>query len=393
MQPLSIRFILDVSQQNTQATVQIRQYEWNSRKFCIGLRNGVEAVTLQDVSVFFHARKSDGTVILNECSIVDNCAECLFTPQLVVAAGTIVCQLIVYGSENELLFSPAFTLVVGEPLQAVSPIVSSSEYAALVSTINRVPYTFIKYAQSAPAANSDMQDAPGNWIGFYTGTAHSAPADYTAYTWYRIRGDRGERGEKGFPGVSVRIGSTTTLEPGGTAAVTNSGTLSEPVLHFSIPRGAPGNISKVDGVAPAAADAGDLKLYAVRYAAQSLNSTQKATACANIGAQSALSRTVGAATPTAHMANTTTLPVSRYGKVCVFTFGGFSLASAVTDSAWLPVYTLPEGYRPADTIYPIAMTSTGIMLQVKVSVAGSVELRGTAAAGAAVLGQIVYITA
>lgn len=52
-------------------------------------------------------------------------------------------------------------------------------------------YTWIKYAAARPTRNADMTDTPSNWIGIYTGTATTAPASYTAYTWSQFKGDTG----------------------------------------------------------------------------------------------------------------------------------------------------------------------------------------------------------
>lgn len=56
-------------------------------------------------------------------------------------------------------------------------------------------------------------------------------------------GRRGPQGLRGLAGTAatVRIGTTTTLAPGQPATVTNSGTASEAVLNFGIPRGADGS--------------------------------------------------------------------------------------------------------------------------------------------------------
>lgn len=53
------------------------------------------------------------------------------------------------------------------------------------------------------------------------------------------KGDTGEAGADGTP-ATVTVGSTTTSAAGGNAAVTNSGTASNAVLDFTIPRGAAG---------------------------------------------------------------------------------------------------------------------------------------------------------
>ena len=53
------------------------------------------------------------------------------------------------------------------------------------------------------------------------------------------KGDTGEPGAAGTP-ATVTVGSTTTSAAGGNAAVTNSGTASNAILDFTIPRGAAG---------------------------------------------------------------------------------------------------------------------------------------------------------
>ncbi len=53
------------------------------------------------------------------------------------------------------------------------------------------------------------------------------------------KGDTGEAGADGTP-ATVTVGSTNTSAPGGNAAVTNSGTASDAIFDFTIPRGEQG---------------------------------------------------------------------------------------------------------------------------------------------------------
>jgi len=53
------------------------------------------------------------------------------------------------------------------------------------------------------------------------------------------KGDTGDAGADGTP-ATVTVGSTNTSAPGGNAAVTNSGTASDAIFDFTIPRGAAG---------------------------------------------------------------------------------------------------------------------------------------------------------
>ena len=59
-------------------------------------------------------------------------------------------------------------------------------------------------------------------------------------------GPKGETGEQGLQGIAgsaatIRIGSVYTGEPGTNASVTNSGTSTNAILNFTIPRGNPGS--------------------------------------------------------------------------------------------------------------------------------------------------------
>ncbi len=55
-------------------------------------------------------------------------------------------------------------------------------------------YVWIKYSEDYPTADSDMGSSPDNYIGIYVGTASSAPAHYTDYTWYKFKGETGDTG-------------------------------------------------------------------------------------------------------------------------------------------------------------------------------------------------------
>lgn len=60
------------------------------------------------------------------------------------------------------------------------------------------------------------------------------------------KGDKGDKGEQGLQGIAgtaatIRIGSVYTGEPGTNASVSNSGTSTNAILNFTIPRGNPGS--------------------------------------------------------------------------------------------------------------------------------------------------------
>lgn len=91
-------------------------------------------------------------------------------------------------------------------------------------------YLWIKYSDQKPTSNADMYDTPDNWIGIYTGVASAAPAEYTQYTWFQIKG------EKGDPGEPITLtGSTVSYQVSDSGTVVPSGTwLTNPPL---VPQG------------------------------------------------------------------------------------------------------------------------------------------------------------
>lgn len=55
-------------------------------------------------------------------------------------------------------------------------------------------YMHLKYSSDLPTSDADMGNTPDNWIGLYSGTASTAPAHYTDYTWFQWKGDTGNTG-------------------------------------------------------------------------------------------------------------------------------------------------------------------------------------------------------
>ena len=71
-------------------------------------------------------------------------------------------------------------------------------------------YVWIRYAAAQPTADADMKTTPDAWIGIYSGDSATAPAHYTDYTWYKIKGDTGAVQD-------VQINGTSILGAGGVA--------------------------------------------------------------------------------------------------------------------------------------------------------------------------------
>ena len=88
-------------------------------------------------------------------------------------------------------------------------------------------------------ANEAIQYNGSSYVCLQGNTNLIPPDNTSAWSLMTSKGDIGATGAVGRAG-SVTIGTTTTGSAGGNASVTNSGTSSEAVLNFNIPKGVSG---------------------------------------------------------------------------------------------------------------------------------------------------------
>ena len=62
-------------------------------------------------------------------------------------------------------------------------------------------YVWLRYSDGTndgadpPNADNQIGVIPAPWLGIYVGLSNTAPTSYSAYTWYKIKGDKGDTGE------------------------------------------------------------------------------------------------------------------------------------------------------------------------------------------------------
>ena len=87
--------------------------------------------------------------------------------------------------------------------------------------------------------------------GSQASVTNSGTSEKAVFNFSIPKGEKGNTGDTGPRGeaATVSVGTTTTGDPGGSASVTNSGTSSDAVFNFVIPRGQQGTPGQ-DGITP-----------------------------------------------------------------------------------------------------------------------------------------------
>lgn len=94
-------------------------------------------VITSDCYAVFTAKKADGNILYNECSIIGNTIAYAFTPQTTAAVGQADCEIRLYGADSKLLVSARFALIVEDTVYSDSELESKTEVTALTSLIAR----------------------------------------------------------------------------------------------------------------------------------------------------------------------------------------------------------------------------------------------------------------
>lgn len=100
--------------------------------------NSTPYVISSDCYAVFTAKKPDGTILYNSCDIRNNVIFYTFTAQTCSVPGEIPCELRLYGSDDKLITSAVFTLVVEDTLYNDGDVLESvSEVSALTNLITK----------------------------------------------------------------------------------------------------------------------------------------------------------------------------------------------------------------------------------------------------------------
>lgn len=94
-------------------------------------------VITSDCYAVLAAKKADGNILYNKCSIVGNTITYAFTPQTTSAVGKAECEIKLYGADDKLITSARFSLVVEDTVyNEGDEIESEKEVSALTALVS-----------------------------------------------------------------------------------------------------------------------------------------------------------------------------------------------------------------------------------------------------------------
>ena len=129
------RISLDIFKTVSQATLPVKQFD-TAYRLCITLSaNGSPYIITDKCYARFTAKKPDGNVINNKCTIENNTIYYELTKQTTAALGMVECEIVLYDDNDEQLATPHFNILVDAKAYNGEEIKSSSEVNMLEDLI------------------------------------------------------------------------------------------------------------------------------------------------------------------------------------------------------------------------------------------------------------------
>ena len=210
------RIILDLDAASGGSAVTLRQGE-NAHRFEICFNRSAQPYHISgDCRAVLAAEKSDGTQLLNSCSIENDTVIYDLTAQTTACPGRLDCEVRLYGAENRLLIAPRFSVYVESSAIDENAVESSDEFTALNELILKAGASSgLRIKGYFPSAD-ELERIAYPEAGDAYGIGMQPP--YDIYVWDALngiwvnngkltggtggeKGEKGDKGDKGDTGV------------------------------------------------------------------------------------------------------------------------------------------------------------------------------------------------
>lgn len=205
-------FDLNLIPNSAPVIIHIDQYDVGDGRLIATLYNGNVAYTPSaGATAYIQGMKPDGHGFMYEATISGNTVTADVTKQMTACAGRVRTQFVISESDNR-TGTFVFEMDVQKSALPADSDMSTSAYQIVEDLLDRAEEI---------NANTPRIGANGNW-----------------WIWSSEAQDYVDTGVDAS--ITINIGTVTTLPAGSSATVTNSGTATDPVFNFGIPRGEKG---------------------------------------------------------------------------------------------------------------------------------------------------------
>lgn len=203
MNPSIFRISLDIHDEGSQVSLAVKKGDTIRVIQATLTERGKPYAITAGCTAVFTAKKPDGSILYNACTVSGSGITYAMTPQTTAAAGRADCEFRLYDAADELITSPRFNIIICDTVYDDDDVIdSTSEASALDALIDEA--TQLIETVEDKLANGEFDGADGQ-------------------------------------AATIEVGETATGEPGTPAAVVNAGTTNAAVLRFTIPKGEKGD--------------------------------------------------------------------------------------------------------------------------------------------------------
>lgn len=130
---------LDVRRSGSQASIRMRQGEQKARRIVAALTDGGKILDYEYLdAAILRAVKPDGTVLLDDCELAGSIVGYEIPEQLTAVEGAVTCEILIYGVDHAILYSPRFDVYVEGVLYDNGKITSRDEFRTLIAALAKL---------------------------------------------------------------------------------------------------------------------------------------------------------------------------------------------------------------------------------------------------------------
>lgn len=252
---------LDLDREESLNTVIVKQNDNKSRVLCIKLLHNKSCYQIPPdckVRVKYCKPKPDGHTVIDDCIVHNNRVYMLYRKEMLAVPGDAKAEIVLTLNDKELK-SATFTTKIIKTVFEDENVDYENEFISLFNILNEAETAMeeitLKLNSGDFVGEQGVQGLPGNdgavatiAIGAVTtgkagtsasvvnsGTENAAVLDFVI-----PRGDTGVSNGTGDgigTSATIEVGNVITGEPGTNAIITNTGTSTDAVFDFTIPRG------------------------------------------------------------------------------------------------------------------------------------------------------------